>query len=366
MTSVAIACALGAAQALGLPVFPVGGEKSPTCSRGFRAAAAESAAIRELWHCYPGPLVGVPTGEESGIDVLDVGGPRHPEAAKWFAARRSRMPATRVHRSCCTCCCGIGRACAVGRPYWDPDPDHRVAAVKREWQKQADAALRSHPDYEPGCERIRELFEQARDAARALEDPLAQDAAARRPTVTEGAIFDTVAACPSLTIVETARKRERRVKEEARLASAVAAACDARVATRSDHRALAEKACREAWSTEGRGALLLPRSATDVAAAARTARPGQAELKNRPQGRGLSKVVFTLGDVEMTNGNEGAAVQGRRKTSPSAAAPTLSVLAGNGLEQPAGTVPAAGTGRSLPPEDLTALDEGDGCLPIAF
>jgi hypothetical protein len=62
-----------------------------------------------------------------------------------------------------------------------------------------------------------------------LEPPLAQDVALREPLVTEGATLDTASACPALTIVEMARKRELRVREELRLADAVAAARSARI-----------------------------------------------------------------------------------------------------------------------------------------
>ena len=37
------------------------------------------------------------TGEASGLSVLDIDGPRHPEAKAWFAAHRARLPETRVH-----------------------------------------------------------------------------------------------------------------------------------------------------------------------------------------------------------------------------------------------------------------------------
>jgi hypothetical protein len=90
---------LDVALALGLPAFPVGADKRPACPRGFLAAAAEPAAIRDLWRHYPGPLVGVPTGAVSGFDALDIDAPRHPEAAGWLAARRDRLPATWTHRT---------------------------------------------------------------------------------------------------------------------------------------------------------------------------------------------------------------------------------------------------------------------------
>ena len=56
------------------------------------------------------------------------------------------------------------------------------------------------------------------EAAPVLDPPLAQDQASRRPIVIEGMMLDTVTACPSLTIVEQAKLRELRVKEEHRLA----------------------------------------------------------------------------------------------------------------------------------------------------
>ena len=56
------------------------------------------------------------------------------------------------------------------------------------------------------------------EGAPVLEAPLMQDAASRRPSVTEGAALDTITACPPLTIVEQAKLRELRAKEAHRLA----------------------------------------------------------------------------------------------------------------------------------------------------
>lgn len=99
MSAADIARALDAALSLGLPVFPVGADKHPTCPHGFHDATAEPAAIRRLWGHHPGSFIGVPTGEASGVDALDVDAPRHPGAAEWFAARRDRLPPTWAHRT---------------------------------------------------------------------------------------------------------------------------------------------------------------------------------------------------------------------------------------------------------------------------
>lgn len=102
MTAADVAAALGGALALGsegLPCFPVRADKAPATPHGFRDAMADPAGLRELWRRHPGPLVGVPTGEASGLDALDIDAPRHPEAAKWWTARLDDLPATCTHRT---------------------------------------------------------------------------------------------------------------------------------------------------------------------------------------------------------------------------------------------------------------------------
>jgi hypothetical protein len=66
-----------------LPICPYGTDKRPTCKGGFNAASADSKAIERLWLLYPGPLVGVRTGEASGLAVLDID-PKH-DGEAWMA-----------------------------------------------------------------------------------------------------------------------------------------------------------------------------------------------------------------------------------------------------------------------------------------
>jgi hypothetical protein len=101
MTAETIAMALGGALMLASedrPCLPCAGSKRPTSPRGFLDASADPIALRELWSKYPGQLVGVRTGDASGIDVLDLDR-KHPQAAEWWNAHRDSLPVTRVHRS---------------------------------------------------------------------------------------------------------------------------------------------------------------------------------------------------------------------------------------------------------------------------
>jgi hypothetical protein len=97
------------AVALGLPAFPVrlckdaclkcNTCKRPACPHGFKDATIHPEAIQQLWRMYPGELIGVPTGEASGFDVLDVDSVKHPEAANWWLDHRRYIPHTRVHQT---------------------------------------------------------------------------------------------------------------------------------------------------------------------------------------------------------------------------------------------------------------------------
>jgi len=98
MTTPIVAAAIGGALAVGLPCFPCRDDKAPATSHGFCDATADPAALRELWRRHPAPLVGVPTGEASGIDALDLD-KKHPEAREWWSQNRHNLPQTRTHRT---------------------------------------------------------------------------------------------------------------------------------------------------------------------------------------------------------------------------------------------------------------------------
>jgi Bifunctional DNA primase/polymerase, N-terminal len=82
-----------------IPCFPCLPDKRPACPHGFKDATKDAEQLKQLWQRYPGTLVGVPTGTQSGIFVLDIDSPRHPEADEWLEATAPRLPDTRQHRT---------------------------------------------------------------------------------------------------------------------------------------------------------------------------------------------------------------------------------------------------------------------------
>ena len=93
----ALDCGLGLI-AEGRACFFAREDKTPACPHGFKDAARDAAALRDLYRRHPGPLVAVATGEASDIDALDLDR-KHPEAGEWWRDNRQGLPQTRVHRT---------------------------------------------------------------------------------------------------------------------------------------------------------------------------------------------------------------------------------------------------------------------------
>lgn len=68
----------------GWHVFPCRADKRPATPHGFQDASSEASTIERLWRDFPGPLIGVATGEVSGIDVLDLDHVKHASAANFL------------------------------------------------------------------------------------------------------------------------------------------------------------------------------------------------------------------------------------------------------------------------------------------
>jgi hypothetical protein len=58
--------------AKGIPVFPCRQDKAPKVRGGHNAATTDADQIRRWWKLWSGALIGAPTGDRSGIAVLDI------------------------------------------------------------------------------------------------------------------------------------------------------------------------------------------------------------------------------------------------------------------------------------------------------
>jgi hypothetical protein len=81
----------------GIPCFPCRDDKRPATPHGFKDATRDPEAVRKLWKYHPGPLIGVPTGEITGFDVLDID--RRHGGDVWFLENSERLLPTRWHKT---------------------------------------------------------------------------------------------------------------------------------------------------------------------------------------------------------------------------------------------------------------------------
>jgi hypothetical protein len=81
--------------ARGWPVFPCKpGGKRPLTERGHLDATTDPSKITAWWNRWPNANIGIPTGERTGLLVLDVD---HPAGLDALEAERGALPSTRTH-----------------------------------------------------------------------------------------------------------------------------------------------------------------------------------------------------------------------------------------------------------------------------
>ncbi|HUN01159.1 MAG TPA: bifunctional DNA primase/polymerase [Halothiobacillus sp.] len=83
--------------ARGWAVFPASLDKTPRTPNGHKAASTDPERIRAMAVQFGFVLVGIATGEASGIAVLDID--RQHNGLEWWQDNRHRLPATRTHRT---------------------------------------------------------------------------------------------------------------------------------------------------------------------------------------------------------------------------------------------------------------------------
>ena len=88
-----------AAIAIGLPVFPCDAQKRPLTPNGYKDATSDPAAIRRMFAMPGAAMIGMPTGEVSGVVAVDVDVKDQRQGMDWLNANSHRMPQTRTIRT---------------------------------------------------------------------------------------------------------------------------------------------------------------------------------------------------------------------------------------------------------------------------
>ena len=82
------------------PVFPCGPNKRPLVQSGFHAATQDAGQIRAWWRQWPDALVGVPTGQKTGLVVVDYDPDKATQAThSWMAEHTDLLCSTRSHKT---------------------------------------------------------------------------------------------------------------------------------------------------------------------------------------------------------------------------------------------------------------------------
>lgn len=82
------------------PVFPCGPDKRPLVKTGFHAATQDEKQIRHWWRQWPEALVGVPTGQSTGLVVVDYDPDKATQAThQWIADHTNLLCSTRSHKT---------------------------------------------------------------------------------------------------------------------------------------------------------------------------------------------------------------------------------------------------------------------------
>ena len=78
------------------PVFPCDTKKRPVCQGGFKAATQDPDEIEKLFSVPGAALIGVPTGEQSGVSVIDIDVRDGKQGKEWVEKNAELLGITKV------------------------------------------------------------------------------------------------------------------------------------------------------------------------------------------------------------------------------------------------------------------------------
>ena len=96
-----VGAAIGAIMSQAIPVFPCNPDKTPLTKNGFHDASTDPEKIGAWWTANPHALIGMPTGEPSGLWVLDIDSykPGVSEAFAKIILENGELPKTKTQQT---------------------------------------------------------------------------------------------------------------------------------------------------------------------------------------------------------------------------------------------------------------------------
>jgi hypothetical protein len=88
-----------AAIAMGIPVFPCDAQKRPLTAHGFKDATSNPDELRRIFANPKATMIGMPTGEITGVVVIDVDVKDGRPGMEWLNENSHRLPQTRTIRT---------------------------------------------------------------------------------------------------------------------------------------------------------------------------------------------------------------------------------------------------------------------------
>ena len=78
------------------PVFPCDAKKRPVCEGGFKAATQDPTEVERLFSVPNAALIGMPTGEASGVSVIDIDIRDNKDGKQWKEDNQALLGNTRI------------------------------------------------------------------------------------------------------------------------------------------------------------------------------------------------------------------------------------------------------------------------------
>jgi hypothetical protein len=150
------------------PVFPCNADKRPITAHGFKDATRDPEEVEKLFRKPGARLIGVPTGEPSGLVVIDADVKNGAQGQDWLDANRTALSLTRRHRTRSggthVIYRGANIGCSASKVH--PGVDVRADGGYVIWPPSEGYTIEADEEIEPLPAALKELLTATLDATR--------------------------------------------------------------------------------------------------------------------------------------------------------------------------------------------------------